>query len=104
MSGVRCQGGPYSRPGARHGQWKGGVGVNVDGYIRITCGPLKGKYLHRLLMEAKLGRPLEADEEVHHLNGDKLDCRLENLEVVKVEEHRAYLNGRPAWRKEECAE
>jgi hypothetical protein len=90
---------PRSQPGALNGRWKGGVRVNQDGYLEITAGPLCGTFVHRLVMEAKLGRKLEADEEVHHLNGNRLDARPENLKVVEVEEHRPFLNGRPNWRK-----
>jgi len=85
--------------GHLNGKWKGGMKTNSDGYLRITAGPLRGQYVHRLVLEAKLGRKLTNDEEAHHINGDRLDCRPENLEAQPVDGHRHYLNGRPQWSK-----
>lgn len=36
---------------------------------------------HRLIMGRKLGRPLRADETVHHINGDRGDNHEENLQL-----------------------
>lgn len=42
---------------------------------------------HRLVLEAKIGRPLEEFEDGHHINGIKDDNRPDNLEVMTRSEH-----------------
>ena len=42
---------------------------------------------HRWLVEQHLGRPLLPTEHVHHINGDPLDNRLENLQVLDQNTH-----------------
>lgn len=55
------------------------------GYIRLAKslpdGTVHRIFEHRAVMEALLGRPLGDDENVHHINGDRTDNRVENLEL-----------------------
>lgn len=68
--------------GERHHRWKGGQFIRPDGSIVITAGANKGKYLHRLVMEKKLGRPLRRREKVYHLDGNKSNVDIANLKLV----------------------
>lgn len=54
--------------------------IDEFGYLRIY---IDGKVIkeHRHIMELSLGRKLLKTESIHHVNGNKLDNRIENLEL-----------------------
>ena len=80
--------------GEKHGMWRGGIKHHSAGYIYIwkPNHPLVNidGYVaeHRLVMEEHIGRYLTKDEHIHHINGNKQDNRIENLQILSNSEHR----------------
>lgn len=83
-------------------RWKGGVYYDSRNYRYLMLETLsredqdlvrsmatKSNYVaeHRLVMARVLNRPLTKREVVHHLNGDKIDNRIENLQLFPKGEH-----------------
>jgi len=74
--------------GAANGNYRGGISLNRATNRRVvSTGSDTGKYLARVIMEKHLGRTLTSNEAVHHINGNTLDDRLENLQVVSRSDH-----------------
>lgn len=79
------------RRGSLNVNWKGGRKQHHSGYVSVLVGkdhPMAkagtGYALeHRLVMSEAIGRPLRRDEQVHHINGDRGDNRLENLQLLQ---------------------
>lgn len=92
--GVPMRRSALGRTGADNPYWRGGRHVTSGGYIwayilpddpfismAVTSNGRRYVPEHRLVMARLLGRPLRADETVHHLNGLRDDNRLENLQL-----------------------
>lgn len=61
--------------------------VSLAGYVLVKIGIHEWALEHRLVVEQSIGRKLERDETVHHINGIKTDNRLDNLMVLTNSEH-----------------
>ena len=82
--------------GEKNPRWNGGRHINSQGYVlvRMPQHPLSDNrgYVkeHRLIWYEAMG-PIPAKAHIHHINGDKTDNRLENLEMLSNKKHRAVL-------------
>jgi hypothetical protein len=94
---------PFQQVGQNASNWRGGRMTDKDGYIlRLqTDHPHCDRHgyvrEHRLVMEQKLGRLLLPSEVVHHIDGDKANNHLDNLEVFGSNGHHLAetLTGKP---------
>lgn len=61
--------------------------INSSGYIEVRVkGQRQKKFMHRLVWEQHNGQ-IPDGWHVHHINGDKLDNRIENLMVIDEPTH-----------------
>lgn len=91
---ARIANGMKGRFGKLNPKYNGGIYLRPDGYRAILVNSVNGRAIyeleHRLVMSKHLGRKLKRSEIVHHINGNKLDNRIENLELMKNSEHSKY--------------
>lgn len=64
-----------------------GTRINSSGYIEFTRGENKGRLEHVVKMEQRIGRRLQSDECVHHIDGNKQNNDDNNLALMTVSGH-----------------
>lgn len=81
--------------------YKGGrIKLSGSGHIleEVYCSCCENYYFvqqHRLIMEDYVGRKLQKEEHVHHINHQKTDNRLENLQILSHADHIRLHNALP---------
>ena len=71
---------------------------NKDGYYRSRNG---GGMLHRVIWECLIGE-IPKGFSIHHINGNRKDNRIENLEMVHKSTHATYHNTGRVYSAETC--
>jgi len=61
---------------------KGQALITPLGYLRININGERMLH-HRYIMEQHLRRKLKSNERIHHINGNKTDNKIDNLELIK---------------------
>lgn len=96
-----------TRAGHRNKRWVETRRQGPDGYVKIKVHPEDPLYCmatdkdycleHRYVMAKYLGRPLTSSEYVHHLDGDRANNNIENLQLLSSRHPKGQ-----KWQCQEC--
>jgi len=85
--------------GSLNPKWTGGEYITSSGYKKILKKghPLSDRdghiFEHRYVVCEKYGTGALIDRVVHHIDGDKLNNNIENLEIMTMSEHTKHHHG-----------
>lgn len=64
-----------------------GLSLKASGYVEYTRGPHKGRSVHVIKMEKRIGRHLNSDECVHHIDQNRSNNADNNLALMTKSGH-----------------
>lgn len=64
-----------------------GTSKKKCGYVVYTRGPNKGRFVHTLIMEERIGRRILPDEVIHHIDGNRSNNSIDNLALMTKSAH-----------------
>lgn len=64
-----------------------GLSKKADGYVEYTRGENKGRSVHVVIMEERIGRRIRDDECVHHVDGNPSNNEIDNLALMTRAAH-----------------
>lgn len=64
-----------------------GISLKPNGYFEYTRGHHKGRLVHVVVMEKRIGRRILPDECVHHIDGNKQNNNENNLALLTKSAH-----------------
>lgn len=67
-----------------------GFSLKPSGYIALTRGENKGRHEHVVIMESIIGRKLYQHEVVHHIDENRSNNSIENLQLMTRSNHTSY--------------
>lgn len=68
----------------KYGRTESGERITSEGYVDAKDDEGKWVREHKLVMESVIGRELYPHEQVHHMNGQRDDNRIDNLELWSI--------------------
>lgn len=76
--------------GEKHPRWNGGKSTHSGGYLTVRISQGVYRLAHRIIYEKHIGRKLKKCEVVHHIDGNKKNNNVDNLQIMSNGQHHSH--------------